>query len=47
MRELKRIHREESRQQQELNNRSEQLRDNQEKKFLFEKQVSSYNEQIS
>ena len=40
MRELKRMQREESRQQQELESRAALMRENQEKKFLIEKQVN-------
>jgi hypothetical protein len=40
MRELKRMQREENRKQQELNSRAELMRETQEKKFAFEKQVS-------
>lgn len=39
MHDLKRMQREEARQQQELNSRADQLREQQERKFVFEKQV--------
>lgn len=39
LRDLKRIQREEARQQQELNARAEQIREQQERKFAFEMQV--------
>ncbi|KAL3087355.1 hypothetical protein niasHT_026877 [Heterodera trifolii] len=38
LRDLKRMQREEARQQQELNSRAEQVREHQERKFVFEKQ---------
>uniref|UniRef100_A0A914GYF4 Protein kinase domain-containing protein n=1 Tax=Globodera rostochiensis TaxID=31243 RepID=A0A914GYF4_GLORO len=38
LRDLKRMQREEARQQQELNSRSEQVREHQERRFVFEKQ---------
>ncbi|KAL3073596.1 hypothetical protein niasHS_017163 [Heterodera schachtii] len=39
LRDLKRMQREEARQQQELNSRAEQVREHQERKFVFEKQA--------
>jgi hypothetical protein len=39
LRDLKRMQREEARQQQELNSRAEQIREQQERKFIFEKQA--------
>lgn len=42
MQDLKRMQREEARQQQELNSRHDQLREQQERKFAFEKQVIIY-----
>lgn len=42
MRDLKRMQREEARQQQELSLRAEQFREQQERKFATEKQVCLY-----
>jgi len=42
LRDLKRIQREEARQQQELNARAEQIREQQERKFAFEMQVDLF-----